>query len=189
MFFQNNTYFETISLDSIVSKLFRKLTSRVCWTWFHYSKSSIKDSISMKINAEIESLILKFHILRQRSQKRKPINKEEGNNKPRSIKNNEPTPLLFELLWLSFSALPPTIITTISNGLISMGGCGFWVWFDLHGWVWFACDILTIFVICGFVLEVGVVSTMGECFWVCSWERRMKENKERWKTKEQGTQA
>ena len=47
---------------SIVSKLFRKLTSQ---DWVHYSNSSIKDLISMKIHIELES----FH-------KRKPKNQK-----------------------------------------------------------------------------------------------------------------
>ena len=64
-FFQNNTYFQTNSLVSIVSKLFRKLTSRVIETRDYYSKSSIKDSIFMKIHVELKYLRLEFH-------KRKP---------------------------------------------------------------------------------------------------------------------
>ena len=46
-FSQNNTHFQTISLISIVSKLFRKLTSRVSETQVHCSNSSLRYSISM----------------------------------------------------------------------------------------------------------------------------------------------
>ena len=53
-FFQNNTYFQTILLVSIISKLFSKLISRDYETEDHYSKSSITGSISMKIHLELE---------------------------------------------------------------------------------------------------------------------------------------
>ena len=51
-FFQNNTNFQTILLVSIVSKLFRKLISRVFETRVHCSNSSITDLISMKFVCE-----------------------------------------------------------------------------------------------------------------------------------------
>ena len=60
-FFQNNTNFHIILLVSIVSKLFKKLTSRVFKTRVYYSNSSITYSISMKIHVELESVRLKFH--------------------------------------------------------------------------------------------------------------------------------
>ena len=60
-FFQNNTKFQTILLVSIVSKLFRKLTSQVLETQFYCSNSSITESISMKIYVKIESVRLEFH--------------------------------------------------------------------------------------------------------------------------------
>ena len=44
---ENNNKFQTISLVSNVSKLFRKLTSSAQGTRFWCSKSSFKDSISM----------------------------------------------------------------------------------------------------------------------------------------------
>ena len=58
---------------------------------------------------------------------------------------------------------------------------------DLMG----GCDLSTrtktIFVICGFVPKVGVVSAMGGCFWICGF---VLENEEQRKTKkEQGTRV
>ena len=91
---------------------------------------------------------------RQRSQRRRQINKEERNNKPISIKNNESTPLLSELLWLSSLALPSTI-ATIGSGPISSSSL--------------STRTKTIFVICGFVPKVGVVFDIGGCLWVCFW--------------------
>ena len=46
-FFQNNTNFQTILLVNNVSKLFRKLTSRILPTQVYYSKSSFRDSSSI----------------------------------------------------------------------------------------------------------------------------------------------
>ena len=60
-FFQNNTKFQTILLVSIVSKLFRKLTSQVLETQFYCSNSSITELISMKIHVKIESVRLEFY--------------------------------------------------------------------------------------------------------------------------------
>ena len=60
-FFRNNTYFQTILLVSINFKLFRKLTFWVRKTRFHYSNSSIRDSISIKIYMELKSLRLEIH--------------------------------------------------------------------------------------------------------------------------------
>ena len=48
VFFQNNTNFQTILLVNIISKLFKKLSSRAFETRVHYSNSSITNSISMK---------------------------------------------------------------------------------------------------------------------------------------------
>ena len=47
IFFQNNYKSQTILLVSNISKLFRKLTTRVYETRFYYSKSILKDSISV----------------------------------------------------------------------------------------------------------------------------------------------
>ena len=54
-FFQINTHFQTVSLVSIVPKLFRKLTSQVFQARVHCSNSSINDLISIKIHGELES--------------------------------------------------------------------------------------------------------------------------------------
>ena len=69
IFFQNNTHFQIILLVNIISKLFRKLTSRVYQIRVHCSNSSIKDSISMKIYVELEFQRLEFHKRKPRNQK------------------------------------------------------------------------------------------------------------------------
>ena len=53
-FFLNNYKSQTILLVSNVSKLFRKLTTRVCETRFYCSKSNLKDSISIRCIAEVD---------------------------------------------------------------------------------------------------------------------------------------
>ena len=105
-FFQNNTKFQTILLVSIVSKLFRKLTSQVLETQFYCSNSSITKSISMKIHVKIESVRLEFHKntktkkqrkIKQRDQTKKPYKKQRDQTKeifltkpkPRRQKNNK----------------------------------------------------------------------------------------------------
>ena len=78
---------------------------------------------------ESKSLRLEFHKFtkkngsqrrRHRSQRRRQINKEEKNNKPRSIKNNKPTPLLSELLWLSSFHRPPLPPSTVVRSPIHL---------------------------------------------------------------------
>ena len=61
IFFFKITQFQTILLVSIVSKLFRKLTSQVLETQFYCSNSSITELISMKIHVKIESVRLEFY--------------------------------------------------------------------------------------------------------------------------------
>ena len=48
-FFQNNIIFLTISLVSIVWKLFRELTSQVCKSGIHCSKSSARGPSLMEL--------------------------------------------------------------------------------------------------------------------------------------------
>ena len=52
IFFQNNTHFQTILLVSIISKLFKKLTSWACKSRVHCSNSSSTNSICIKIQGK-----------------------------------------------------------------------------------------------------------------------------------------
>ena len=59
-FFQINTNFQTILLVSMFLKRFRKLTSRVLYTRFWYTKSSSLNSISTFYHMKLESVVLDF---------------------------------------------------------------------------------------------------------------------------------
>ena len=98
---QNSTNFQTISLVSIISKLLKKLTSWVFWTRFHCNNSSIKDSISMKINVEIKFLRLKFHKF---TKKKVEITKKKANQQRRNkqqTKINQKQQTHSSALWTS----------------------------------------------------------------------------------------
>ena len=153
MFFQNNTYFETISLVSIVSRLFRKLTSRVCWTWFHYSKSSIKDSISMKINAEIESLRL------YSTNSQAEITKKEANQQRRRKQQtqiNKKQGAHSSSLWTFVAELLSSSTDDHHHHQ---------QWFDFDGWVWFLGLVWSPWVGVACVWYLNHFCDL----WVCSW--------------------
>ena len=59
-FFLNNTYFQTISLVSTFSKLFRKLISWVLYTWSWIAKLSPLNLISTFCHMKLESTRLDF---------------------------------------------------------------------------------------------------------------------------------
>ena len=77
-FFQNITNFKIILLVSIVSKPFKKLTSRIFKTQVYCNNSSITYSISMKIHVELESVRLKFHKRRLKNQNLKHKHKKQN---------------------------------------------------------------------------------------------------------------
>ena len=83
-FLQINTHFQTILLVSMFLKRFRKLTSRVLYTRFWYTKSSSLNSISTFYHMKLESVVLDFfsRLQTQPQEDLNPSTKKKKNLQP-----------------------------------------------------------------------------------------------------------
>ena len=86
---QTNTNLQSISLVSNVSKLFKKLTSRVSYTRVHCSNSSLRDSSFMLNSIIKESIFLtkqakhnneEIELQRRQEQKRRTTREDKNKN-------------------------------------------------------------------------------------------------------------